>query len=80
MKSQMQLAREAIAKIEDMSRDELMDALISCGLANPTLQLETITVFELHFDYSAPKSPKGRPSTINRAKWSHDKNALSLAF
>ncbi|WP_162921917.1 hypothetical protein [Klebsiella pneumoniae] len=49
MKTQMQIVQEAIARLEQMSREEFVQTLVSAGLADPEPDQTNISYFSARF-------------------------------
>ena len=81
MKTQMQIVQEAIARLEQMSREEFVQTLVSAGLADPEpapnphqLFFRSVSVVEI-VEVSRSASAKD----VNISK-NGTENALSFAF
>lgn len=81
MKTQMQIVQEAIARLEQMSREEFVQTLVSAGLADPEpaqnqhqLFFRSVSVVEI---VEVSRSASARDVNISK---NGTENALSFAF
>ncbi|MFT1010933.1 hypothetical protein [Enterobacter hormaechei] len=79
MKTQMQIVQEAIARLEQMSRGEFVDSLVSSGLAEKELAKHEVFSRVIFMDDTV--EVVGRTTSLDRADvFAASGKELSFAF